>query len=183
MTTRDQATEFLHQYVEDSYQRHHGKMVATAMEAVACHLELDDTDTYYITGLIHDWDYHRWPDEHPGRYDQLQDELGVGDDVVTAIKGHVGTSAPRPTLMSKALFACDEFSGLLYAYMKMVGSYGPMKPKSIRKKVYKDRSFAAKIDRDDVITGITELSEESGLSEEVFFIIIRDAFAAKYDQE
>ena len=65
----------------------------------------------------------------------------------------------------------------------MVGNYGPMKPKSIRKKVHKDRSFAAKIDRDDVITGITELGEESGLSEEAFFIIIRDAFAAKYDQE
>jgi len=181
MTSRTQATEFVHTYVEDEYQRHHAEMVATAMEAVARRLELDDADTYYITGLVHDWDFHRWPDEHPGRYHQLQEELGIGDEVVTAIKGHVGTGAPRPTLMSKALFACDEFSGLLYAYMKMVGSYRAMKPKSIRKKVHKDRSFAAKIDRDDVITGITELGEETGLDEEAFFILVRDAFAQKYD--
>ncbi len=178
---RQQATEFLHKYVSNEYQRHHGEMVGTALEAVASHLNVDDIDTYYITGLVHDWDYDQWPNEHPHRYDQLQDELGVGDEVITAIKGHTSVDTPRPTLLAKTLFACDEFSGLLYAYMKMVGNYGNMKPKSIRKKVHKDKSFAAKIDRHHVITGINELGEETGIEEEGFYILLRDAFADKYD--
>ncbi len=178
---REQATSYLHKYVNDDYQRHHGEMVGTAMEAVADHLNVDDKEIYYITGLIHDWDYDQWPEEHPHRYEQLQDELGVNDEVITAIKGHISIDSPRPTLLSKTLFACDEFSGLLYAYMKMVGSYGAMKPKSIRKKVHKDKSFAAKIDRTHVITAITELGEETGIDEESFYILLRDAFAAKYD--
>lgn len=178
---RDQATKFLHTYVNDDYQRHHAEMVATAMEAVADHLDLADKETYYITGLVHDWDYDQWPDEHPHRYDQLQKELGVSDDVIAAIIGHIGIDSPRPTLMAKTLFACDEFSGLLYAYMKMVGNYANMKPKSIRKKVHKDKSFAAKIDRTHVITAISELGDETGIDEERFYILLRDAFAKKYD--
>ena len=179
---RQQATEYLHKYVNDEYQRHHGEMVGTAMEAVASQLNIDDKDTYYITGLVHDWDYDQWPQEHPHRYDELQAELGVSDEVVTAIKGHINTESPRPTLLAKTLFACDEFSGLLYAYMKMVGSYGAMKPSSIRKKVRKDKSFAAKIDRTHVITAFTELGEETGIDEESFYILLRDAFANKYDK-
>jgi len=170
---RQQATDYLHKYVNDEYQRHHGEMVGTAMEAVANHLNIDDQDIYYITGLVHDWDYDQWPQEHPHRYDQLQDELGVDDEVVVAIKGHINTESPRPTLLA--------FSGLLYAYMKMVGSYGAMKPSSIRKKVRKDKSFAAKIDREHVITAFTELGEETGIDEESFYILLRDAFAEKYD--
>ncbi len=178
---RKQATEFLHTYVINEYQRHHGEMVATALEAVARHLELDDIESYYVTGLVHDWDYDQWPDQHPHRYDQLQDELGVSDEVITAIIGHIGIESPRPSLLAKTLFACDEFSGLLYAYMKMVGNYGDMKPKSIRKKVRKDKSFAAKIDRTHVITAISELCEATGIDEESFYILLRDAFAEKYD--
>ena len=178
---RKQATEFLHTYVSDTYQRHHGEMVGTAMEAVAKKLDIDDTDIFYITGLVHDWDYDQWPEEHPHRYDQLKSELGVSDDIVTAIIGHIGIESPRPTLLAKTLFACDEFSGLLYAYMKMVGNYGNMKPKSIRKKVHKDKSFAAKIDRTHVMTAINELTDETGIDEDSFYILLRDAFASKYD--
>ena len=178
---REQARKFLHTYVNDEYQRHHGEMVGTAMEGVAKQLNLDNGETFYITGLIHDWDYDQWPDEHPHRYDQLQSELGVSDEVITAIIGHIGIESPRPTLLAKTLFACDEFSGLLYAYMKMVGNYGNMKPKSIAKKVHKDKSFAAKIDRTHVITAINELTEETGIDEESFYILLRDTFANKYD--
>ena len=178
---REQATKFLHTYVGDEYQRHHGEMVGTAMQAVANKLNLDDNEIFYITGLVHDWDYDQWPEEHPHRYDQLKNELGVSDDVITAIIGHIGIESPRPTLLAKTLFACDEFSGLLYAYMKMVGNYSDMKPKSIRKKVHKDKSFAAKIDRTHVITAISELTDETGIDEESFYILLRDAFASKYD--
>lgn len=176
---KDTAKSFLEKYVTNEYQLHHAEMVATAMEAVAKHLGVSDEEVelYYTTGLIHDWDFDQWPEEHPGRYEQLKEELGVPEEVITAIKGHAGVSADRPTRLAQALFACDEFSGLLYAYMKMVGNYADMKTKSIRKKVHKDLNFAAKINRDDVKTGIAEL----GIPEDEFFELIRDTFAAKYD--
>jgi predicted hydrolase (HD superfamily) len=177
MPTREEALEFLTQYVSNEYQLHHAEMVAIAMEAVAKHLGESDTEKFYITGLIHDWDFDQWPEEHPGRYDQLKGELGIDDEVVDAIKGHADLDFPRETILAKALLACDEFSGLLYAYMKMVGNYKDMKTSSIRKKVYKEVNFAAKINREDVKTGISEL----GIPEEDFFALVRDTFSAKYD--
>jgi predicted hydrolase (HD superfamily) len=176
MPTREVAKEFLDKYVQDTYQKHHAEMVALAMEAVAKQLS-QDPEKFYITGLIHDWDFDKWPGEHPGRYDQLQTELGVDQEVIEAIMGHKGVDASRPTVLAKALFACDEFSGLLYAYMKMVGSYKDMKLSSIAKKVHKEVNFAAKINREDVKTGIAELT----IPEEEFYTLLRDTFANKYD--
>ena len=177
MTKREQTLEFIQKYVADEYQLHHAEMVETAMRVVAKHLN-EDEEKFGLTGLVHDWDFDKWPETHPGRYDQLQAELDwVDEEVLNAIKGHGDLDFPRNTNLEKALLACDEFSGLMYAYMKMVGNYGDMKTKSIRKKVHKDIKFAAKIDRTDVITGITEL----GIPEDDFFNLIRDAFSAKYD--
>lgn len=176
MITKPAAKEFLKKYVTDEYQLHHAEMVSIAMKAVAKQLG-EDEDLFEITGLIHDWDYDKWPEEHPSRYEQLQNELDVPDEVIDAIKGHADLAYTRTTKLAQALLACDEFSGLLYAYMKMVGSYGAMKISSIAKKVHKEIKFAAKVNREDVITGITEL----GIPEVEFFTLLRDAFAAKYD--
>lgn len=175
-TTREQASEFLHKYVSTDYLLHHSEMVAAAMEAVAKHLN-GDADKWYITGLIHDWDFDQWPTEHPGRYDQLQNELGVDDEVIGAIKGHGDLGFPRETKMQKALLALDELSGLFYAYMKMVGNYKDMKISSVQKKLNKELNFAAKIDRNYIKTGISEL----GVPEEELLTIVRDTFASKYD--
>lgn len=176
LPTRETAKEFVHKYVEDEYQRHHAEMVATAMEAVAKELG-EDEELFYITGLVHDWDYDKWPEEHPSRYEQLKEELGVPEVTIDAIKGHADLSFNRKTLVERALLACDEFSGLLYAYMKMVGNYKDMKLSSINKKVHKDLNFAAKISRQDVLTGINEL----GIPEERFYELVRNSFVEKYD--
>lgn len=176
-TTREQALEFLKKYVSTEYLLHHSEMVATAMEAAAKHLGADNADKWYITGLIHDWDFDKWPEEHPGRYDQLHAELGVDDEVVGAIKGHGDKEFNRSTKMMQALLALDELSGLFYAYMKMVGKYADMKVSSVQKKLHKELNFAAKIDRSYILKGIEEL----GIPEEELLTIIRDAFAAKYD--
>jgi predicted hydrolase (HD superfamily) len=138
-------------------------MLALAMEAVAKRLG-EDIDLFYITGLIHDWDFEKWPSEHPSRYDQLKSELGVGDIVIEAIKGHGDINYHRDTVLSKALLACDALSGLFYAYQKMVGSYKDMKVSSIKKKIYKEPKFAAKVNREYVITGMNEL----GIDEDTF---------------
>lgn len=182
MPTREEALEFLKTYVTDAYQLHHAEMVALAMQAVAQGLgeSTEIIEKFYITGLVHDWDFDKWPNEHPGRYDQLVNELGVDQEVIEAIKAHADLSYPRITNLAKALLACDELSGLLYAYMKMTGTYGAMKTSSIRKKVYKEVNFAAKINRQDVQTGIQEM-QEIGISEDEFLELLRDTFAAKYD--
>jgi len=174
---QDQAKAFLNKYVTDEYLLLHSEMVALAMEAVAKHLG-EDPDLFYTTGLIHDWDFDKWPSEHPGRYDQLKSELGVDEIVIEAIKGHGDLNYPRTTTLSKALLACDELSGLLYAYKKMVGSYRDMKVPSIKKKIYKEPKFAAKVDREHVITGINEL----GIDEDTFLTMLRDTFSIFLDK-
>ncbi len=175
--SRAQASEFLRKYVKNEYQLHHAEMVATAMEALAQMIGGEDVEKYYITGLIHDWDFDRWPNEHPGRFDQLREELGVDSEMIEAIKGHADLEHPRATKLQQALLALDELSGLMYAYMKMVGKYGDMKTSSIQKKLYKEKAFAAKIDRQYILRGISEL----GIPEEDLINTVRDAFAAKYD--
>lgn len=174
--TREVALDFVQKYVQDAYQLHHAEMVETAMRAIAGIVNGSE-ELFGITGLIHDWDFDKWPEEHPGRYEQLQTELGVSDEVIEAIKGHGNLSYPRTTKLAQALMACDEFCGLLYAYHKMVPTYAEMKVSSIQKKLYKELNFAAKINREDILTGIKEL----GIPEEKFITAVRDALATKYD--
>lgn len=190
MNFNKQATlDFVHKYVSDEYQRHHAEMVSVAMRAVAEKLGFTENsnepeqnpDLFEFTGLVHDWDYDQWPTEHPGRYEQLVAEMNLAEPeaslVVEAIKGHADLQYPRTTKLAQALCACDEFSGLLYAYAKMVGKYGDMKISSITKKMDKELNFAAKINREDIKCGIAEL----GIPAEEFYTVVRDAFAAKYD--
>jgi predicted hydrolase (HD superfamily) len=174
---RQKALEFLHKYVTNEYQLHHAEMVETAMRAAAKHLS-EDEDKFGFLGLIHDWDFDQWPSEHPGRYEQLQSELPeVDQEMVDTIKGHADLGFPRTTKLMQALLALDELSGLFYAYGRMVPKYADMKVSSINKKLTKELSFAAKINRQDILTGIQEL----GIPQDELIEIIRDAFAAKYD--
>lgn len=175
MPSREQAKEYLHKYVSTEYLLHHSEMVAMAMEAVAKHLG-EDLDKWYVAGLIHDWDFDQWPTEHPGKYEQLQTELGVDEEIIGAIKGHANLNFERTTNLQRALLAVDELSGLFYAYMKMVGNYASMKISSVQKKLHKELSFAAKIDRNYIKTGISEL----GIPEEELLTLIRDTFASKW---
>ena len=174
---RQKALDFIHKYVTNEYQLHHAEMVETAMLAAAKQLG-EDEEKFGFLGLIHDWDFDQWPTEHPGRYDQLQAELPeVDPEMLDAIKGHADLNFPRTTKLMQALLALDELSGLFYAYHKMVPKYADMKVSSINKKLTKELSFAAKINRQDILTGIQEL----GIPQDQLIEIVRDAFAAKYD--
>jgi predicted hydrolase (HD superfamily) len=191
MNFNKQATiDFVHKYVSDEYQRHHAEMVSVAMRAIAEKLGYtnvegvkpeENPDLFELTGLVHDWDYDQWSTEHPGRYEQLIAEMNLAEPeaslVVEAIKGHADLDYPRTSKLAQALCACDEFSGLLYAYAKMVGKYADMKISSIAKKMDKELNFAAKINREDIKRGIAELD----IPAEEFYTTICDAFAAKYD--
>ena len=160
LPTKDAATVLLHQHVRDDYQRHHALMVATALEGYAVHLG-EDPLLWYLTGLLHDLDYEEHPDAHPGPSLQWFKDWGYPDDLIHAVEAHAYGYHDFKTLpqtrLAAALLACDEISGIFYAYRKMNPvPYGKMKPASIRKK-FKEPSFAAKIDRSAIQLGCDKL--------------------------
>ena len=116
-----------------------------------------DPEEWEICGLIHDWDYQFDPEGHPFKHIDKLETLGYSEQVRQAILGHAPRlGLQRNTKMAQTLLAVDELAGLLFAYSKMKGGYGSMDVKGVLKK-FKDKSFAAKVNRDDISLGVTEL--------------------------
>ena len=161
LPTREKAKELLFEKVKDEYQLKHSEMVANAMEAYAKKFG-EDVELWYMTGLLHDLDYYAFPTEHPAKSVEWFKEWGYPDELIHAVESHafMRTNIKPKTKIAKALIACDEMSGLLYAYslMRPTGFDG-MEVKSVKKK-FKDKSFAAKVDRSDIQFGMDELGVE-----------------------
>jgi len=135
-------------------------MVATAMGGYG-ELLGEDVDLWYITGLLHDLDFDMYPDIHPAQSVAWFKEWGYPDELIYAIEAHAyDYSDPglRPkTKLASALLACDEISGIFYAYKKLNPiSYGEMKVSSIKKRLA-EKTFAAKIDRSTIYLGCETL--------------------------
>jgi len=144
--------------------------VEAAMRAYARRFG-EDEEKWGITGLLHDMDYekHPTPDEHPMVGVRELESRGYPDDVIHAIKGHADyLDVPRDTLMSRTLYAVDELSGFIVAcaLMRPEGLEN-MKAKSVRKKM-KQKSFAAAVNRDDIMRGAEELGVD--LNEHIEFV-------------
>ena len=158
--TKEEAQKLLEQYVQDEYQRYHAVMVATAMEGYAELLE-EDTNLWYVTGLLHDIDFEQHPDTHPGQSLGWFKEWGYPEEMIHAVEAHAYgyngfTTLPQGKLAA-ALMACDEISGIFYAYKKINPvAYGDMKASSILKRL-KEKSFAAKIERETIYRGCEAL--------------------------
>ena len=136
-----------------------------------------DENSWGITGLLHDFDYERWPsapdlkDAHPFVGSKLLAERGYPEDVRRAILSHASYSGvSRETPMEKALFACDELAGFITAtaLVKPGKSLAEVEAKSVRKKM-KDKAFARSVNRDDIIQGAHELGVD--LEEHIVFCI------------
>jgi len=126
-------------------------------EEEAAELELK----YSITGLLHDFDYEKFPtpQEHPWVGNKILAERGYPDDIRRAILSHADyAGVPRETHMEKALFACDELAGFITAtaLVKPSKSLAEVDAKSIRKKM-KDKAFARSVSRDDITNGAAAL--------------------------
>jgi predicted hydrolase (HD superfamily) len=160
LPTKVEAQALLEKHVKDEYQRLHGVMVATAMEGYAPRFG-GDPHLWYLTGLLHDIDFDQFPDTHPAESLKWFAEWGYPEDLIHAVEAHAYgyhgyTTLPR-TKLAAALLACDEISGIFYAYRKLNPvPYGGMKASSIKKKV-KDPAFAAKIDRATITLGCEHL--------------------------
>ena len=156
LPTREEAHSILEKHVKDKYQRYHALMVATAMEGYA-ELFSQSKDLWYITGLLHDLDFEEHPDLHPAQSLNWFKEWGYPEELIHAIEAHVYgyndfKTLPR-TKLASALMACDEISGIFYAYRKMNPiPYGEMKASSINKRL-KEKAFAAKIHRESIYRG------------------------------
>jgi putative nucleotidyltransferase with HDIG domain len=151
-------------WTESDSLRKHMLAVEAAMRAYARRFG-EDEEKWGITGLLHDMDYerHPTPKEHPMVGVRELESRGYPDDVLHAIKGHADyLDVPRDTLMSKTLYAVDELSGFIVAcaLMRPEGLEN-MKARSVRKKM-KQKSFAAAVNRDDIVRGAEELGVDLG---------------------
>src|SRR5260370_5568942 len=112
---RSEALALLQEYTQNPSLIKHMLAVEAAMRAYARKLR-DDEEKWGIVGLLHDFDYERWPDppNHPLKGSEILRERGYPDDVISAIKSHADylPDCPRVSRMDKALYACDELAGL-----------------------------------------------------------------------
>lgn len=160
LPSREQAQTLLEKHVKDEYQRCHARMVALAMEGYA-KLFNEDADLWYITGLLHDIDFEEHPDAHPAPSLKWFAEWGYPQDLIHAVEAHAhgynGFVTLPETRLAAALLACDEISGIFYAYQKINPiPYNQMKVSSLKKRL-NEKSFAAKINRDTIYLGCEKL--------------------------
>lgn len=138
----------------------------------------EDPDRWGLAGLVHDFDYERFPNdthsptaEHPSEGVRILRERGWPEDILQAILGHATyTNVPRETTMAKALFAVDELTGLVTAtaLVRPTRSVHEVDARSVRKKM-KDKAFARGVNRDDVLLGAQELGVD--LDSHIQFVI------------
>ncbi len=177
LPSRESALALVHEFTASESLRKHMLAVEAAMRAYARQLG-EDEHRWALAGLIHDFDYERYPnaahsptDEHPGEGVRLLRERGWPDDILQAVLGHAHyTGVARETRMAKALFAVDELSGLITAtaLVRPSRSVHEVDAKSVRKKM-KDKAFARGVSREDVLQGAEELGVD--LDTHIQFVI------------
>ncbi len=172
MTNRADAFALLNEYVKGLGLVRHMLSVEAAMRAYARKLG-EDEEKWGIVGLLHDFDYERWPDppDHPLKGSPILREHGYLEDVIYAILSHADylTDYPRVQPMDKALYACDELAGLITATARLrPNGITDLTASSVKKKM-KSKGFARGVNRDDVERGAAEFGVE--LTEHIQFEI------------
>jgi putative nucleotidyltransferase with HDIG domain len=160
------------EYTQSDSLRKHMLAVEACMRAYARKYGKDE-EKWAITGLLHDFDYEKYPtpEEHPFVGSKILEQQGYSDDVRRAILSHADYSGvKRVTSMEKVLYACDELAGLITAstLVKPGKSLAEVDAKSVRRKM-KDKAFARSVNRDDIINGAADLGVD--LEEHITFCI------------
>jgi predicted hydrolase (HD superfamily) len=175
IATREQAWNLLKEFTQSESLLKHALAVEACMRA--CGRKWGngpaDEDLWGIAGLIHDFDYERWPslDDHPYKGNAILKERGWPEVISRAIMSHAEyTGVTRDSQMEKALFACDELAGFItaVALIKPGKSLAEVDVKSVRKRM-KDKAFARKVNRDDIIQGAAAMGVD--LDEHIGFCI------------
>lgn len=160
------ALNLLMKYNTDPFHLRHALTVKEVMASFARELGYEDeADFWAMAGLLHDVDYEQFPDEHCKKAPELLAEIDAPEALIRAIVSHgwgICADVEPEHTMEKVLYATDELTGLIYAYaiMRPSGSVQDMKLKSLKKK-FKDKKFAAGVDRDTILRGADMLGWET----------------------
>ncbi|AIZ46057.1 HAD family hydrolase [Deinococcus radiopugnans] len=156
---REQAYTLMLEHTPSASLRRHMLNVEAAMRWYARHWG-EDEEQYAVTGLLHDFDYELHPEEHPTWGVQyLRQNTDTSPEVLDAIMGHAAyTGTPRTTRLAQTLFAVDELTGLVQAaaLVRPDGDVRQVELKSLKKR-FKNRAFAAGVNREEVQQGAQEL--------------------------
>jgi putative nucleotidyltransferase with HDIG domain len=170
--SRDADLALVREYTKNENLVRHMLAVEAAVRAYARKYG-EDEEKWATVGLLHDFDYERWPTppDHPLKGSEILKERGYPDDVIYAIKSHADylVDCPRVSRLDKTLYACDELCGFITACalvrpMRLEG----LDAKSVRKKM-KQASFAAAVKREDITQGTADLGID--LDEHINFCI------------
>ncbi len=161
--TRDEALTIVREHIKNENLIKHMFSVEAVMRYYAEKLG-EDVETWGLLGLLHDfdWEIHPTLEEHPIKGAPILRERGVDEELIQDILSHgYGTGVPRDSLRRKALFACDEITGLVtaVALVRPSRSLLDLKVKSVKKK-WKDKAFAAGADRAEIEEGTKEFGVE-----------------------
>jgi putative nucleotidyltransferase with HDIG domain len=162
MTIPD-AKKLLYEWVESPALRKHCESVAASMAYMA-RKHGETVEMWTVVGLLHDFDYERYPtmEDHPYRGSEHLRSLGVDEKIIKAIMGHGNhTGIARESLMEKMIFAVDELSGFVGAcvLVRPDKDFNNLEVSSVKKKL-KTKEFAAKVSREDIAQGAQELGVE-----------------------
>jgi putative nucleotidyltransferase with HDIG domain len=172
MNNRESAWCLLTEFTQSESLRRHALAVEACMRAYAGKLGGDE-ELWGIVGLLHDFDYERYPslEDHPYKGNEILRERCYSDEIRKAIMSHAEyTGVTRDTPMEKALFACDELAGFITAatLVKPNKSLAELDAKSVKKRL-KDKAFARSVNRNDIVNGAAELGVD--LEEHITFCI------------
>ncbi|MGK2963100.1 MAG: HD domain-containing protein [Gemmatimonadaceae bacterium] len=177
MPSRDEALATMHEYTASDSLRKHMLSVEAAMRAYAEKFG-EDVEKWGVTGLVHDFDYERFPNAehsptegHPAEGVRILRGRGYPEDLLEAILGHANYSGvARESRLAKTLFAVDELTGLITAtaLVRPTRNVMEVEARSVRKKM-KDKAFARGVNREDVISGAADLGVD--LDEHIGFVI------------
>lgn len=161
--TREQAWEWLCDYNESESLRKHALTVEGVMRHFAA-LAGEDPEKWGLVGLLHDLDYEKYPEQHCQKVQEILREKDVDEDIIRAVASHgygICSDIEPQSRLEKTLFTIDELSGLITAaaLMRPSRSVMDMEVKSVKKK-FKDKRFAAGVDRDIIIQGAERLGME-----------------------
>jgi predicted hydrolase (HD superfamily) len=174
LPTRDDALAVLREYTHKPGLIHHALAVEAALRAHALRRG-EDEHAWGLVGLLHDFDYERWPDpeDHPIKGSHILLERGYPEWFRRAILSHADYSGvTRESDLEKALYACDELCGFLTACALVTPdkSLHQLKLKSVRKRM-KSKSFAQAVDRSHIVNG----AQEIGMEIDEHIVLVLDA--------
>jgi putative nucleotidyltransferase with HDIG domain len=172
MPTRADAWALVNEYVSDPSLIRHMLAVEAAMRAYARKLG-EDEEKWGIVGLLHDFDYQRWPNppDHPLQGSAILRQRGYPEEIVYAICSHADylPDYPRVHLMDRALYACDELAGLITATALLrPNGITDLTAASVKKKM-KSKGFARNVKREDIERGAADFGVD--LTEHIQFEI------------